>query len=653
MRKIYIEVEEEYIKGGGVVIGAALSHDDIELHIKFSDAWSGLTKRVIWQNAYGENTVYQNLAGTAAGEHTVLIPFEPKEFAGKVFFGIKGFTTAEREKEGGGTETYEDKAIMSVKTEFIVLPSVSDEDAEAEQAPSASIADQLQADVAALQDDMEETQGDISDLEEDKVDKADGFGLVKHTTSNGVLTTQQKDGDSIEVYTKDKADELLEDKYDMQENGIPKSDLSSEVQASLDKADTAIQDISGKVDKVNGKGLSTNDYTDTDKAKIEYVEWDGEEFTVDGDVGVTNNLNIGTNKSTPANIRFLRDGSPKTMKDYLDEKASATDVAAIEGKIPSQASSSNKLADKDFVNSSIATETAHYISNSGEPFTSVAALEAYAGAVTNNDYAFVTGTDGYGNTYYDRYKASVSESTVTWAKEYRLNNSSFTAEQWAAISSGITAVLVASIADKYEKPSGGIPKTDLASDVQASLDKADTAVQDISGKQDKFQYASTNDVTDPQVGQIIQVQDGSFWQYNGQSWDGLQVDEHTAEITSYDATTSGLSSNNVQGAIDELAAEKQNAQSISSQSAPSAITLADNTVYYLTNVSSLTLTYPQDTHWECLLQVETASSGTVTITFPNTTKYIGDIPTFDNDETWEISIRDGIVVAQKAVSAGA
>lgn len=40
----------------------------------------------------------------------------------------------------------------------------------------------------------------------------------------------------------------------------------------------------------------------------------------------------------------------------------------------------------------------------------------------------------------------------------------------------------------YDKPSGGIPKTDLASDVQTSLGKADTAIQnhqDISGKEDK------------------------------------------------------------------------------------------------------------------------------------------------------------------------
>ena len=41
---------------------------------------------------------------------------------------------------------------------------------------------------------------------------------------------------------------------------------------------------------------------------------------------------------------------------------------------------------------------------------------------------------------------------------------------------------------KYDKPAGGIPKTDMSSDVQTSLGKADTALQehqDISGKEDK------------------------------------------------------------------------------------------------------------------------------------------------------------------------
>lgn len=38
--------------------------------------------------------------------------------------------------------------------------------------------------------------------------------------------------------------------------------------------------------------------------------------------------------------------------------------------------------------------------------------------------------------------------------------------------------------NKYDKPLTGIPSTDLSSDVQTSLGKADTAIQDISGKQD-------------------------------------------------------------------------------------------------------------------------------------------------------------------------
>ena len=117
----------------------------------------------------------------------------------------------------------------------------------------------------------------------------------------------------------------------------------------------------------------------------------------------------------------------------------------------------------DFVNSSVATNTANYISNDGQPFTSVAQLEAYVGTVTNNDYAFVTGTDSAGNTYYDRYKATVSGSTVTWSLEYRLNNSSFTSAQWEAINSGITAALVGKIHEHANKAVlDGITATDVS-----------------------------------------------------------------------------------------------------------------------------------------------------------------------------------------------
>lgn len=130
----------------------------------------------------------------------------------------------------------------------------------------------------------------------------------------------------------------------------------------------------------------------------------------------------------------------KVLKTMLEEA-----VANITALIPSQASSQNQLADKAFVNSSIATNTANYISDNGQPFQSLADLLAYSGVLTNNDYAFVVGTDANGNTTYTRYKYSAR--TDEWAAEYVLNNSSFTAAQWAAISSGITAALVQKLSE--------------------------------------------------------------------------------------------------------------------------------------------------------------------------------------------------------------
>ena len=60
----------------------------------------------------------------------------------------------------------------------------------------------------------------------------------------------------------------------------------------------------------------------------------------------------------------------------------------------------------------------------------------------------------------------------------------------------------------YEKPNGGIPKTDLANDVQASLSKADTAIQSLNG------YATESWVTNQ--GYLTQHQ--SLDGYATQQW---------------------------------------------------------------------------------------------------------------------------------------
>lgn len=78
----------------------------------------------------------------------------------------------------------------------------------------------------------------------------------------------------------------------------------------------------------------------------------------------------------------------------------------------------------------------------------------------------------------------------------------------------------------------------------------------------------------------------------------------------------------------------------------SNITLADNTEYRLTDVTTLTLTYPTG-NFECWMRLTFAVSGTITVTLPTGTKYIGTAPDFKNGETWELSFKDKILAAQK------
>ena len=77
-----------------------------------------------------------------------------------------------------------------------------------------------------------------------------------------------------------------------------------------------------------------------------------------------------------------------------------------------------------------------------------------------------------------------------------------------------------------------------------------------------------------------------------------------------------------------------------------SITLADNTEYRLTDVTTLSLTYPEG-YFECWMRLTFSASGTITVTLPAKTKYIGATPAFANGETWELSIKDGIVIAGK------
>lgn len=97
---------------------------------------------------------------------------------------------------------------------------------------------------------------------------------------------------------------------------------------------------------------------------------------------------------------------------------------------------------------------------------------------------------------------------------------------------------------------------------------------------------------------------------------------------------------NVKMALDELVPKSH------THATGSNITLANNTEYRLTDVTTLNLSYPTG-NFECWMSLNFAASGNVTVTLPTGTRYIGTAPDFKNGETWELSFKDGVLATQK------
>lgn len=223
-------------------------------------------------------------------------------------------------------------------------------------------------------------------------------------------------------------------------------------------------------------------------------------FDVEGDDGNTLQIsstlivNGGSNVTVAIdNGRLLISATDTTYSDATTSASglmSATDkgrLDAIYAKVPAAAyNAGNEIADKAFVNSSIATATATYQGNynvvtdlslayNASHAQIESALDSLLVNVDDNDYCFVeipvSGDSGAPIGRTERYKFN----GTNWSYEYALNNSGFTANQWAAINSGITSALVTAFGNKYDKPSGGIPSTDLESALQTAISNGATA----------------------------------------------------------------------------------------------------------------------------------------------------------------------------------
>lgn len=114
------------------------------------------------------------------------------------------------------------------------------------------------------------------------------------------------------------------------------------------------------------------------------------------------------------------------------------------GLIPAQASTENQLADKNFVNSSIQTETANFRGNwetwDDVPTEAESYPNDYVGnkTPTVNDYLVVKDYNGNGTWRFKYSGVWEVNGKDGWLEEYQVNATPFTAEQLASINSGIT-----------------------------------------------------------------------------------------------------------------------------------------------------------------------------------------------------------------------
>lgn len=325
----------------------------------------------------------------------------------------------------------------------------------------------------------------------------------------------------VSKYTGEEIESILDKStisYTKPSEGIPKSDLSSSIQESLN-------DISNKVDKVSGKQLSTEDFTTALKNKLNQLS--------NYDDTAVNNAISGIQSQ----INTLVSGNASTAIESFNEI-----IAFLNGITDSQS--------LDNIIASIEQQIAEKMDK-----------VTLAKVATSGSYNDLSNKP--------TIPSAVTESTVSG---------------WGFTKNTGT----------YSKPSAGIPKADLASAVQTSLGKADTALQSYTEK-----YTGT--VT------------------------GVKIN--------------GTTKNPSSGVVDLGYINKQLSTSTSS-----SMTLSPNIYYRNTSTSLSTLTIKlgsvsnSNIINEYFVEFTTSSSGT-TVSLPSTIKWANEeAPTFEASTTYQISI---------------
>ena len=386
-----------------IVVGNSGSVNYYEAEVEYDESWNNLNIEAVIVKKYGDK-------GTSIAVINNKF-FIDKKISGDYYIGFVGYTIENDKKTYQISSNLKyihfDKGAGEIETENEELPTPTEWEIYIAQIKS------IVSDIEGLSDELNKKVTEV----ENKLESGELNG--KDATINGRNAIEIEAGNNIEI--------------EETENGIRLNAKGSGTGG-------------GAVDSVNGQTGEV---------------WLGAE-----DVGAlpnttkiptkTSDLNNDSNFVSDKNYTHTDNNFSNEEKEKLsqlenyDDTQVKSDINTIKEKIPTQATNNNQLADKDFVNSSLNSITAFYITKNadGDQFNSKAELDSatefYSGGEvrvpTRNDYCIVLEDETKDNST-TRYIYQNNQ----WEFQYIVNETALTSEQIKAINSGITPELVAKL----------------------------------------------------------------------------------------------------------------------------------------------------------------------------------------------------------------
>jgi len=353
----------------------------------------------------------------------------------------------------------------------------------------------------------------------------------KGTVEVGVVAYLVEDDEEIKRYNPSPAyfDSWVGSLKDNYENSKPitPSDKEQIEQAILNNANDIAELDENKVDKIESKGLSTNDYTNEEKNKLAGLEnYDDTEvrnlingkqdkLTAGENISINNNVISATGIPTAlsqlsddSTHRLVTDTEKTTWNNKSDFSGNYNDLSN-KPIIPSKTSDLNN--DSGFINNTANNLTNYTLKTSTgslidlEVNSSTYVVTLYLKDIDGNvistdnidlplESVVVSGSFDSANkkivlTLQNGNTVDIPVGDLVAGLQTEITSQNKLASDLIDDSNSGNKFANASEKQtwnaKYDKPVGGIPSTDLSSGVQTSLGKADTAVQDVSGKEDK------------------------------------------------------------------------------------------------------------------------------------------------------------------------